>query len=130
LAVGTEKSQGVEELQGTWMLVAGEVDGKALAADELHGAKLTIDGDRYTVTLADRGTVRGIERLDPTSEPKTIDVTDDNGPNQGRTCLGIYEVNGDEFRVAFAMPGKPRPTSFQTVADSGQWTHVWVRVKP
>ena len=86
-------------------------------------------GDQYTVALAGRGTVKGTQKLDSTKEPKTIDIMDASGPNKGKTCLGIYELKGDEFRVAFAAPGKVRPKNFTTTPDSGQWMHVWKRVK-
>ena len=116
-------------LQGTWSLSAGEADGKALSEKQLKDGKLVLKGDDYTVTLADIGTVKGTQKLDPTKEPKTIDIKDASGPNKDKTCLGIYELKGDEFRVTFAPPGKPRPTKFTTAAGSGQWMHVWKRVK-
>lgn len=119
----------VKAFQGTWQLCAGEADGKALPENLLQDGKLVIKGNRYVVTLADRGTVKGKQKLDPTMEPKTIDIMDASGPNEGKTCLGIYELKGDEFRVAFAPPGKPRPSKFTTAPESGQWLHVWKRVK-
>jgi uncharacterized protein (TIGR03067 family) len=116
-------------LQGTWSLIAGEADGEALTAKQLKEGKLEIKGNDYTVSLADKETVKGTQKLDSTKEPKTIDITDTNGPNKGKTSLGIYELKGDEFRVVFAPPGKPRPNKFATAADSGQWMHVWKRAK-
>jgi uncharacterized protein (TIGR03067 family) len=116
-------------LQGAWKLSAGEADGKALPEKELKDGKLVIKGEHYTVTLPGRGTVKGMQKLDPAKEPKTIDIMDASGPNKDKTCLGIYELKGDEFRVAFAPPGKARPTKFATAPDSGQWMHVWKRVK-
>jgi uncharacterized protein (TIGR03067 family) len=128
-ALQADVSKGESALQGTWSLSAGEADGKALAEKQLQDGKLAIEGDDYTVTLAGRGTVKGTQKLDPTKKPKTIDATDASGPNKGETILGIYELEGDEFRVAFAPPGQPRPAKFTTAANSGQWLHVWKRVK-
>ncbi len=116
-------------LQGAWTLSAGEADGKALTKKQLKDGMLVLKGDQYTVTLANRGTVKGTQKLDPTKEPKTIDIKDASGPHKGKTCLGIYELKGDEFRVVFAPPGKLRPTKFTTAPDSGQWLHVWKQVK-
>ncbi len=118
-----------KSFEGTWSLIAGEADGKALPQKQLKDGKLVLKGDAYTVTLADIGTVKGTQKLDPSKEPKTIDINDASGPNKDKTCLGIYELKGDELRVAFAPPGKARPTKFTTAADSGQWMHVWKRVK-
>jgi len=129
LLVAADAPKSGESLQGTWKLSGGEADGKPLTEKQLKDGKLVIKGDHYTVTLADKDTATGTEKLDPTKEPKTIDITDDSGPNKGKTCLGIYEIKGDEFQCAFAPSGKPRPTKFATVPDSGQWKHVWKRVK-
>jgi uncharacterized protein (TIGR03067 family) len=122
-----EAASDVKALQGTWRLQSGEADGAAIARKDLRGGRLVIKGDGYTVTLPGKGTVTGTEKLDPAKEPKTIDITDSSGANKGKTCLGIYELKGDEFRVAFAPPGKDRPTEFSTKADSGSWVHVWKR---
>jgi uncharacterized protein (TIGR03067 family) len=116
-------------LQGAWSLSAGEADGKGLTEQQLKDGKLEIVGDDYTLTLANQETVKGTQTVDATKEPKTLDIADSSGPNKGKTCLGIYELIDDTFRVAIASPGKPRPTSFTTHADSGQWMHVWKRVK-
>jgi len=124
-----ETPKNEEKLEGTWKLIACEADGKDLPEKQLKDGKLVLKGDDYTVTLADIGTVTGTQKLDPMKEPKTIDIKDASGPNKDKTCLGIYELKGDEFRVVFAPPAKPRPTKFTTAADSGQWMHVWKRVK-
>lgn len=128
--VGAEaKQKDAEALQGTWRLTAGEANGKALTEKDLKDGKLVLKDDRYTVTLAGKETVTGMQKLDPKKEPKTIDIVDASGPNKGKTSLGIYELKGDEFRVVFVPPGKARPTKFATGPDSGQWLHVWKRMK-
>lgn len=118
-----------DQFQGEWKLVAGEADGKALTEKQLKEGKLVIKGDGYTATLAGHGTVTGTQKLDATKQPKTIDIVDADGANKGKTSLGIYEIKGDEFRVAFASPGKARPEKFATSSGSGQWVHVWKRAK-
>jgi uncharacterized protein (TIGR03067 family) len=128
-ALTKENLKNEETLDGTWKLIGWEADSKALPEKQLKDGKLVLKGDDYTVTLADIGTVKGTQKMDPTKEPKAIDIKDASGPNKDKTCHGIYELKGDEFRVVFAPPGKPRPTKFTTEADSGQWMHVWKRVK-
>jgi uncharacterized protein (TIGR03067 family) len=126
---GKVKSSDHAAVQGTWKLSAGEANSKTLASSYVEQGKLIVSGDEYTVTLAGAGTVTGTEKLDATTEPKSIDITDDSGPNKGKACLGIYEIKDGVFRVAFAAPGKPRPTSFATQPDTGQWMHEWKRSK-
>ena len=128
-AIQADDAKGEKSLQGNWTLISGEADGKAIPEKELKGAKLEIKGNAYTVTIPGKGVVKGTQKTDATKEPRTIDIVDADGANQGKTCLGIYEVKGDEFRVTFNQPGKPRPTKFATAPDSGQWVHVWKRVK-
>ena len=115
--------------QGTWTLLSGESDGQTLTEAQLKDGKLEINGDDYTFTIANKEPLKGTEQLDPTKDPMTIDITDASGPNKDKTCLGIYELKDDQFCVVLAQPGKPRPTEFTTTPDSGQWMHVWKRVK-
>ena len=128
LLLGADAVQGEEALQGTWVLTSGEANGKALTEKELQGAKLVIKGEHYTVTLDGKGTTTGVQKLDAAPKIKTIDITDDSGANKGKTCLGIYELKENEFRVSFAPPGKARPSKFSTTPDSGHWTHTWKRM--
>ena len=114
-----------DSLQGVWQLSSGEADGKVLSQTQLQDGKLVIQDARYTVTLPDIGTITGTQKLDATQEPKTIDITDAVGPHAGKTCLGIYELNENEFRVIFASPGEVRPSKFETGPESGHWMHVW-----
>ncbi|QDU61735.1 hypothetical protein Pan216_25980 [Planctomycetes bacterium Pan216] len=132
VALGTQafaEESDEQAFQGTWRLVGGEMDGKPLDEEQLKGGKLVIKGNHYTATLADMGTVTGTQKLDPTTKPKSIDITHSSGRDKGKTFLGIYESNGDQTRVAFSALGKPRPKTFSTKSGTGSWVHVWERVK-
>lgn len=129
LLLAADDSKKADSLDGTWTLSSGEADGKPLTEKQLKDGKLVLKGGKYSVTLPERGTVTGMQKVDSAKSPKTIDITDDSGANKGKTCLGIYELKGDKFQVAFAPAGKPRPTKFTTAPDSGHWMHVWTRAK-
>lgn len=132
IAAGAAKmnaSTGDESTEGTWKLIGGEADGKEFTPEQLKDGKLVIKGNHYTVNVAGHEEVTGTEKIDGSKDPKQINIKDESGANKGKTCLGIYELKGDEFRVVFAQPGKPRPTTFATAAGSGQWKHIWKRVK-
>ncbi len=129
LLAGADAVQGEESLRGTWKLSSGEANGKALSEKQLKDGKLVIDGDNYSVTLEGKEAITGVQKLDVSEKTKTIDIKDTTGANKDKTCLGIYELKGDEFRVALAPPGKARPSKFTTKPDSGNWMHVWKRVK-
>ncbi|UUO05737.1 TIGR03067 domain-containing protein [Blastopirellula sp. J2-11] len=118
-----------DALQGAWQLSGGEADGNVLSQAELKDGKLEIKGDHYTIHLAEIGKIEGTQKLGVEHDLKTIDATNSTNEDKGKTCLGIYELEGDEFRVIFAQPGKDRPAKFETAPNSGQWMHVWKRVK-
>ena len=119
-----------EKLNGSYVGGGGETNGKPFNKEDLKDFKLVIKGSQYTLNSGAGESVQGIQTVDTTKSPKTIDATDGNGRNKGKTILGIYEIKGNEFKVSFSMPGKPRPTNFTTEKDeSGQWVHIWKRVK-
>src|SRR5438128_3567307 len=71
------------KLEGTWTLVAMEVDGKAVPEAKLVSASLTIRGDKYSLTS--RNKLHEVEmKLDASKSPKEIDMTFLDGPNKAR----------------------------------------------
>jgi uncharacterized protein (TIGR03067 family) len=71
----------------------------------------------------------GTFTLNPTATPKTIDMVPADGPNQGKMFRGIYQLEGDELKACFAFPGKERPKTFLTEANSGLVLEFWRRTK-
>ena len=114
---------------GVWRLSSGEANGKPLSEKQIRGGKMVFHDGHYTVTLPEVGTVTGTQKLSESKGVQTIDIKDESGSHEGKTCLGIYELKGDKLKVVFASPGEARPTKFETAPDSGQWMHVWKRVK-
>jgi uncharacterized protein (TIGR03067 family) len=118
----------LKKLEGSWVLASGEDNGKKVSEEALKNARLTIEGDRHTVQMG-KTSYRGTHKLDPAMKPKTIDITDTEGPFKGKTVLGIYEVDGDEFKLCYAPPGEDRPKDFSAKAGTGFRFHVWKREK-
>ena len=102
-----------ERFTGTWVFESVEVGGEKLALDALKGAGLTIDGNKFTAKEKE-GAVHGTYKVDLSKKPKTIDVTFSDGPEKGKTMLGIYELDGDTYKVCFDISGKERPTKFES----------------
>jgi uncharacterized protein (TIGR03067 family) len=105
-------------LDGTWVAVRGVRDGKPVAEEEVRRFRLTVIGDRYTVDRGDKFD-RGTSQIDPTTHPKSIDITYVDGQFTGLTLLGIYEVEGDTHKACFAPAGKARPKEFRSEPGSG-----------
>jgi uncharacterized protein (TIGR03067 family) len=120
----------LQAFQGAWRLIPREVDGRTIREDEFKGVILTHDGaGRFSVRRGDAVIVEATVTLDPTKKPRAIDVTFTGGENKGKTVLGIYEIEGDTFRVCHARPGGERPTAFSAKAGSGHAFVVYQREK-
>jgi uncharacterized protein (TIGR03067 family) len=104
-----------KQIEGTWRVVALEVDGKK-STDE-DAKKLTVvngsDGT-WSLRSEDKEISKGTSTIDPTKKRKTIDFTITEGEGKGNQHLGIYELGEKTRKLCFASPGKERPTEFSS----------------
>jgi uncharacterized protein (TIGR03067 family) len=105
-------------LQGAWGYAALELDGKTIPEQSIAGSKLEIAGNKFTSTIGDV-VYKGTFKVDATQKPKTIDLMFTEGPEKGNTALGIYELNGDTWRICLTVTAKERPKEFATKGGSG-----------
>jgi uncharacterized protein (TIGR03067 family) len=106
-------------IEGTWKVVALEVDGNKAAEEDAK--KITVvNGPDGTWTLFSDGKEigKGTNSFDPTKKPKAIDFTQTEGEGKGNLYLGIYELGENTRKLCFAPPGKDRPTEFTTAPGS------------
>jgi len=108
----------LEKLQGVWKIATVEQNGKT--DNSLKEGTVTISGNQFTTKSGETVLRKGTVALDPFKEPKTIDLTYEDGPQKGKSSLGIYNVNGSSWILVFGPPGKSRPTSIQQKPTSGQ----------
>jgi uncharacterized protein (TIGR03067 family) len=117
----------LDKLQGEWVMVALEVDGKAVPEDKLKGTVLTIKGDKYITTVKDAKHEVTIT-LDPSKDPKHIDMAFPDGPNAPKIGKGIYKIDGDTFVLCRSQSTEnPRPTEFGTWPNTGYFLVTWKR---
>jgi uncharacterized protein (TIGR03067 family) len=120
----------LQAFKGTWRLSSKEVDGKKFSEVEIKDVIATNDGSgRFSVRRGGKYIDAGAVKLDPTKKPKTIDVTFTEGERKGKTARGIYEIEGDAFRVCVTRPGDGRPAKFSAKAGSGRTLIVYKREK-
>jgi len=120
----------LEKLQGEWIMAGLEVDGKQVPAAKLEGTILRIKGDKYIVTVKDSKHEVTIT-LDPTKDPKAIDMAFPDGPNAPKIGKGIYRIDGDTFVLCRAQSTEgERPTQFGTWPDTGVFMVTWKRKSP
>jgi uncharacterized protein (TIGR03067 family) len=115
--------------EGVWSFAQVEVDGAKQPEAPFATNKLLILKDgRFAIMQGPRIT-RGALKLDPTKMPKHYDVTHTQSAAKGQTALGIYEFEGDTFKVCFPLKGKDRPSEFVNKPGSGLLFFVFKREK-
>jgi uncharacterized protein (TIGR03067 family) len=109
----------LELLQGEWNVVFLEVEGLVPAPHTYAGAKIVIEGDRFT-SIAMGATYGGTIAVDGATEPKKFSMLFTDGPEKGKTNFGICELEGNRWRICLTMTGGPAPTEFATSPGSGR----------
>ena len=105
---------------GKWVIESVTRGGKA--SESLKGAAREHADGKYTITPTKDSkapVTTGSYKLDATKSPVTIDMMPKGGTYDGKTLLGIVKVDGDTMTIAFAEPGKDRPTKFESGEGSG-----------
>ena len=118
----TEALKEKEALRGAWEFVSG-----------IREAQLFVAGDHFTMRFTNGDIYVGTFELDPTKEPRWIDMTVHEGParHKGKTSLGIYELTADYLIWCPGEPGTDdRPHGFPRRGDKSQLCVVFVRERP
>jgi uncharacterized protein (TIGR03067 family) len=116
------------KFEGTWQIVSLEVDAMRIPAETIKESRLIIKGKEFTMKEK-IATYKGAFTIDPGKKPKTIDLKFTEGPEKGNTSLGIYELDGDDFKLCLTITAKDRPTEFASKAKSGLGLEVLKREK-
>jgi uncharacterized protein (TIGR03067 family) len=120
-----------EKIQGTWETTAITYNGKDLA-DEIK-LKFVFKGKEATVEGNDevqKDYAKFTFKLDPSTNPRCMDITVAEGNQKDTAIEGIYELKGDELRICAKVIGKDRPTKFASPEGESIALLVLKRVKP
>ncbi len=119
-----------DRLQGTWVVVAAEREGRPL--DRIKGGKLIVTGSNFTIETASGATLKGDLMLDPAKKPRQMDLTHTAGALRDQTWKAIHQLDGDDLKICYAEAdsGKDRPTEFTTAQGSGRLLTILKREKP
>jgi uncharacterized protein (TIGR03067 family) len=110
------------KLQGTWRIAALEIDGNSMPAS----GSITIEDERFTTAMMGAD-YSGVVELDASKRPKRFDLLFTTGPHAGNRSLGIYQLDGDSWKICLGFAGSTRPTSFATTPGSGHALETLVR---
>src|SRR5207244_11981360 len=105
------------------------IDGMKLPAQAVKSSRLVLKDDQFTMTDP-VATYKGTFKIDVSKKPKTIDLIFTEGPEKGKTNYGIYELEGDTYKLCIDMGGKNRPKEFGTKPGSGCGLEILKRQKP
>ena len=130
----TEEAQKeLQKFQGTWVMVAGEWDGKKVADEDAAKSKITYEGNKITVVTPHQNKepmVAELLKLDLTKSPKQMNFVRKNGPGAGKNMVAIYAFDGNDlYHFAFDPTGATVPKELSAKEKSGHIKHTWKRVK-
>jgi len=117
------------QLQGEWVMVSGSADGEPMPEETLKQMKRVCKGDEITVMMGERVFIKAKITIDPSKKPKMIDYDMTEGFTKGKKQLGIYELDGDQFKSCFAAAGADRPKDFTSPTGERRTLSVWKRQK-
>jgi uncharacterized protein (TIGR03067 family) len=119
----------LEKLQGVWSVVSMEMDGKPLSEERRKKTRLTIRGEKFTF---DTGvdSHEGLYKIDPTKDPKQLDIVITRGAEKGKVYLVIYKFDDGKMIQAMRLDNKSRPGEFTGKAGTGAALEIWQREKP
>jgi uncharacterized protein (TIGR03067 family) len=118
-----------KKMVGTWKMVTAELAGKAWPEQFIKLTTLVLADGKYTIMVG-KAPDEGTWKIDPSKEPRTLDITGTKGPNKGKTFLCIYEFKGDNVRICYDLSGKGRPTEFKTRPDTELFLVEYKRQAP
>lgn len=113
--------------QGTWRTLTSVYDGQTGPPEVVRPITRTVEKD-HVVWKRDGKSFAGTRiELDPSRDPKTIDVIPDGGKDHGERVLGIYKLEKDKLTICMAAPGQPRPGEFKAEKGSSRTLRTFVR---
>ena len=112
-------------IQGAWLCLVCENDGRIVPDEIREKLRLTLTDTIYKTMAGEQLLFEGPYQINESKDPAEIDILATSGPFEGQSALGIYERKGNELKLAYVMPGKPRPQEFRSLAGSGVANTTW-----
>ncbi|OAI48441.1 hypothetical protein AYO44_06920 [Planctomycetaceae bacterium SCGC AG-212-F19] len=137
LTSAQEPSQDHKAIQGTWLVVGYDQDGKQPPAEILKKMKMVIQADKITIkprlvvevvpftkdkvkfSLDDGKSDESQFKLDPSKKTKVLDLTWRGDRGETKTTKGMYLLDDNTLRICFALAHQNRPKKFPDEPKSG-----------
>ena len=110
----------LDSIQGRWNLISVGQNGNFSELTDMTSAKIVfaIEGDRYTVTGGDEVQEQGTIAVDGAKDPAHLDQNISEGPDKGKSHLGIFRLVDDRLEHVQAAVEQDRPVSFESQENS------------
>jgi uncharacterized protein (TIGR03067 family) len=122
-----------DRLQGTWKAVVVEENGRAVPGEGSSDFRLILSEDRATVRARVNDEIKSTAykvKLDPSTEPKSIDLVPVSGTTPDAVVRGVYQLEKDVLKLRLGKPGQKRPLGFALKSDADTTLLVLQREKP
>jgi len=121
-----------KNLAGTWNLVRSVNEGEAVPKAQIKGTEVIVrENEISVIDTRDQERYRAVYDFDRSTDPATITMRSTlvPGEEEGSVSLGIYKVEGDTWKLAYALPGQPRPEKLQSTGENQALLMVMKRPK-
>jgi uncharacterized protein (TIGR03067 family) len=109
-----DQKAATHELVGTYVIVSGEKDGKAIPTSHIEGSHVTFTKDRIISTDKDsKETYVATYKLSTEKTPWVIDMVSVT-PAKGEPASGLVERMEDTVRLIYSIKSGEIPTDFST----------------
>src|SRR5262249_55091491 len=98
------RASDLERLQGPWIGVSGEVEGKKMHDDLIVKVKIVFRADKALSTDPSGAQQEYSIKLDSTCSPKRIDFVEENSDGRKTTVFGIYQLNKNGLKLCMSDP--------------------------
>ena len=101
------------ELEGVWTVIESIDKGTRDPEDKIKNSEISFEGNLIFVREGDKVSAHTSFQIDSTKQPKTIDMTYNDGPHVGKVDYGIYALEGNVLKICMnEQSGGERPKKF------------------
>lgn len=103
-----------------------EVNGKDVPQPKLENTILVIKGDDYRTKVKDKEPPGFRLRLDPSKNPKAVDMIKSTPGSPDEVIKGIYTFENDTLKICRGLAAsQERPNQFATWPDTNYFVVTW-----
>jgi uncharacterized protein (TIGR03067 family) len=114
----------LQRMQGMWTMHALEINGKS--ESKIQETLLNVAKDEYKTTVKGRQPPGFRLKLDPSKNPKWIDMIQKQPDGTEKVIKGIYTFENDTLKICRGLaPDQERPSQFATWPDTGYFVVTW-----